>query len=136
MYRTIFLFASALLFMLPANSFGQELFTNCSAAFLDNGIIVDEYSPSGICKLPAEANGLLTVCAAAYNNNRWISAEKLEFKLAIRDGNTGTLYSFSDERFTEIDVQKVLAKCRKGDSIVVMTVDNKYALPHNAILVE
>ena len=135
MIRTILLLAAALLLMLPVG-FGQELYTNCSAAFLNDAIIVADYSPTGTCRLPAEASGLLTVCTATYDNNEWSSTEKLEFKLAIRDGNTGTICSFSDKRFTGIEVQKVLAKCRKGDAIVILTVGNEYALPHHAILVE
>jgi hypothetical protein len=56
--------------------------------------------------------------------------------LAIRDENTKTLTMFSGEDFRKIEVQKVLAKCKKGDSIVLLTLEKQYALPHNEILVK
>ena len=56
--------------------------------------------------------------------------------MAIEDAATKTLWLFSEETFKKIPVEKILAKCKKGDVIRLLTVDNTYALPHNEILVK
>lgn len=116
-------------------SFAQQKFTNCSAAFLDNKIVVNEYTTIGKCTLPATSNGKLTVCTAELSAKESKAVEKIPFKIAIRDKKTQTLTSFSDKTFKEIDIQNILKKCGKGDHIILMTTDNQYALPHNEILV-
>lgn len=116
-------------------AFGQKSFTNCTAAFLNNKIVVDEYSPQGKCALAADATGLLTVCTADLLPTSSMAVDKITFKIAIRDQNTKTLVMYSNEEFQQVDVQKLLAKCRKGDHIVLLTLNEQYALPHNEILV-
>lgn len=114
----------------------QELFTTCSAAFLGDKIIVDDYSPSGKCVLPADAKGVLTVCTTdSHDGNLIFAKAKIKFKIALRDSTSKTLIMFADKTFEQVDIQKVLAQCKKGDHIVLLTLDNKYALPHNEILV-
>ena len=117
-------------------SFAQTRYTNCTAAFLDNKLVVNEYSPEGKCVLDSTARGTLTVSPATYEHNVWIADYAAEFMVAIRDGNTGTICMFSDKKFKKMDISQVLAKCRKGDRIVLMTMDNKLALPHNEILIQ
>jgi hypothetical protein len=108
----------------------------CSAAFLDNKLVVDEYTPKGKCSLPLTARGELTIATADLFPTESKPIESLPFKIAIRDENTKTLTMFSGEDFRKIEVQKVLAKCKKGDSIVLLTLEKQYALPHNEILVK
>jgi hypothetical protein len=62
-------------------------------------------------------------------------SEKFEFGVAIKDANTGTIMLFSPKQYKKVEAEKVLAKCRKGDSIIIMTTNNAFALPHNEILV-
>lgn len=118
------------------NLTAQNRFSNCSAAFLNQKMIVDDYSPQGKCVLNTSAIGQLTVNTAIYENNKWHAVDKISFKLTIRDGATKTLISYSDATYEEIDIKKVLSKCRKGDYILVSVVKDEYALPHNEILVE
>jgi hypothetical protein len=122
---------------LPALSvFGQNHFNNCTAAFLGQKIVVDQYSPEGKCVLPQTATGELTVCTADLSPERSIAKDKIAFKIAIRDKNTGTLVMYSSDTYRKIDIQKVLAQCSPGDRIVLLTMDREYALPHNEILVQ
>lgn len=116
-------------------AFGQAAFQNCTAAFLDNKIVVDDYSPTGKCSLAANATGQLTVCTADLSPTSSRAVDKINFKIAIRDHQTKTLVMYSNENYRQVDVRKVLAKCRKGDHIVLLTMDTQYALPHNEILV-
>ena len=117
-------------------SFAQNPFNSCTAAFLDNKLVVNEYSPEGKCVLDSTARGTLTVCPATYDNNVWTANAAAEFMVAIRDGNTRTICMFSDKRYKKVDISKVISKCRKGDHIVLMTIDNQLALPHNEILIQ
>lgn len=117
-------------------AFAQKHYTNCTAAFLDNKLVVNEYSPEGKCVLDSTATGILTVSPATYDNNAWVAEYPAEFMVAIRDGNTRTICMFSDKRYKKLDISGVLSKCRKGDYIVLMTMDNQLALPHNEILIQ
>lgn len=130
-------FLFSLLFTLPALSLiGQNHFNNCSAAFLDRKMVVDQYAPEGKCVLPLDAAGELTVCTANLSPERSVPKDKIAFKIAIRDKNTGTLVMYSGDTYRKIDIQKVLAQCSPGDRIVLLTMDREYALPHNEILVQ
>ncbi len=122
---------------LPALSvFGQNHFNNCTAAFLGQKIVVDQYTTEGKCMLPQTATGELTVCTADLSPERSIAKDKIAFKIAIRDKNTGTLVMYSGDTYRKIDIQKVLAQCSPGDRIVLLTMSREYALPHNEILVQ
>jgi hypothetical protein len=135
MKSVIKLFFSLHFLALSPATFSQDSFTNCSAAFLDKKMVVNEYTPNGQCILSADAAGVLTVCTAELSPESSIPVDKLSFKIAIRDGNTKTLFSFSDSTYEQIDIGKVLSMCRKGDHIVLLTTDDRFALPHNEILV-
>ena len=52
------------------NLTAQNRFSNCSAAFLNQKMIVDDYSPQGKCVLNTSAIGQLTVNTAIYKNNK------------------------------------------------------------------
>ncbi|MBE9462451.1 hypothetical protein ACFP1I_10565 [Dyadobacter subterraneus] len=115
--------------------FAQNKFTNCSAAFLNNRMIVTEYSNKGKSTVSGKSTGELTVCTAEIGPEKCKAVEKIVFKVAIRGKESKTLVMYSDETFKQINIQNILKKCKKGDSIVLMTTDDQYALPHNEILV-
>ncbi|QDK78548.1 hypothetical protein EXU85_07960 [Spirosoma sp. KCTC 42546] len=115
---------------------GQQTFKDCAAAFVDSKMIVNEYTTKGTCSLPTTATGKLTVNTIVLSPTESKAVDRIAFKIAIRDKATQTLVLFSKEEFKQVPVQKVLAKCRKGDRIVLLTLDDSYALPHNEILVQ
>lgn len=123
--------------ILSVSALAQRPFTNCSAAFLNSKLVVDEYTDEGKCVLDSTATGILTVCTAELwpEKDKSKPVDKLKFMIAIRDRGTHTLMMFSENLYTQIDIQKVLRRCRKGDSIVLLTMKDEYALPHNEILV-
>lgn len=135
MKKSRLLLCTLLCSVLSITVFSQEAFTNCSAAFLNNKLVVDEYSPSGKCTLPDTATGELTVCTANLSPENSIPVEKIKFKIALRDKSTGTLTMFSNETYKQVDIRKVLTRCKKGDHIVLITTDTEYSLPHNEIQV-
>lgn len=114
----------------------QNRFNNCSAVFLNQKLVVDDYSPTGKCVVKSTDTGQLTVSTATFENDKWLAGEKIDFKITVRDGRTKTMLSFSNETYHTIDIKKVLAKCQKGDYILISIVKDEYALPHNEILVE
>lgn len=114
----------------------QEKFTNCAAAFLNDQLVVDEYSPTGKCVLSKNATGTLTVCTADLSPEKSFPTGKLQFMVGIRDGNTKTICMYSKAALKTADISKIMEKCKVGDSIVLMTLKDEYALPHNEILVK
>ena len=118
------------------SAFGQKQFSNCAAAFVDTKMVVNDYSPTGHCEITTSASGELTVQSANLNSDGGVPTGKIGFRIAIRDGNTKTLLSFSDKTYKQLDIKTVLAKCKAGDAIVLLTTDDEFALPHNEILVK
>jgi len=120
---------------LGTSCLAQASFNNCSAAFVGSKMVVDAYTPTGTCQLPASAMGTLTVQTVDLSATKSKAVRPIDFKLAIRDKETGTLRQYSNETYRKVPVQNVLVHCKKGDKIVLLTVDDRYALPHNEILV-
>ena len=116
--------------------FGQHPFNNCSAAFLNNKMVVNEYTTKGKCSLPSNATGKLTVCTVNVSPTASQAVDKIPFRIAIRNKNTQTLLLLTKTDVKQIDVHNVLTKCKQGDHIVLLTLDDQYAMPHNEILVQ
>ena len=116
-------------------SFGQQHFNNCSAAFLNSKMLVNEYSPSGKCSVSITEKGNLTVSTVELSSTENKAIDPIMFQVAIRDKNTRTLMMVSKEGIQKIEIQNILEKCKKGDSIILLTNNDEYDLPHNEILV-
>ncbi len=99
-------------------------------------MVVDTYTDKGKCLLPSTATGKLTVCTVYLSPTASKAVDKTTFKVAIRDKATRTLHLYSNEAFKQVEIRDVLTKCRKGDHIVLLTLGDLYALPHNEILVQ
>ena len=115
--------------------FGQKSFNNCSAAFLNSKMLVNEYSPSGKCTISITEKGNLTVNTVELSSTESEAIDSIMFQIAIKDKNTETLMMVSKEKVQKIEIQNVLKKCKKGDSIVLLTNSDKFSLPHNEILI-
>ncbi|MBA4850727.1 hypothetical protein [Emticicia sp. BO119] len=114
--------------------FGQQV---CAAAFLGNKMIVDQYNKTGYKnEISLKTLGDLTVNTVDLSRTESNAVDKIPFKVAIKEKDTQTITLFSKEDFMKVDVQKILSHCKKGDQIVLLTLDKQYALPHNEILVK
>ncbi|ARK11123.1 hypothetical protein [Fibrivirga algicola] len=129
------LLVSSLSVALGTSCLAQSPFNSCSAAFVGGRMVVDAYTPAGKCQLPATATGTLTVQTVALTPTSGKAVDPIDFRVAIRDKSTGTLHQFSNETYRKVPVERVLSRCKKGDRIVLLTIDDRYALPHNEILV-
>lgn len=118
------------------NGLAQERPSQCVAAFVGKQMVVDAYTTTGKCRLPDTATGELAVYTVDLSPTENKAVDKVDFQIAIRDGATKTLTMFSGRTYRQVPVQSVLAKCQKGDHIVLLTVDSRYALPHHEILVQ
>ncbi|MCB0656732.1 MAG: hypothetical protein KDC57_11380 [Saprospiraceae bacterium] len=127
-----------LLFLLIAAGHldAQDRFRSCSAAFLNDHMVVTEYTDQGICEVSKHDHGTLTVQTAYLSPEVNKPTGKLKFRIAIQDGGTGTMWSYSDKTFKEVALEAVLEKCKAGDRIVLMTVEDDYALPHSFVYVK
>ncbi|MFD2520887.1 hypothetical protein [Emticicia soli] len=109
----------------------------CSAAFLNNKMVVDQYTKEGYKnEIALNATGDLTVNTVELSAKENKAVTRIPFKVAIKEKDTNTIVLFSKEDFMKVDVKKVLSECKKGDQIVLLTLDKQYALPHNEILVK
>jgi hypothetical protein len=118
-----------------SKSFAQKAFSDCAAAFLDNKMIVSEYSSKAKASISLSAQGELSVGTVALSEKENKLVDNFAFSIAIKDKETGTLMLFSRENYAKIDIRKILSRCHKGDSIVILTLNDEYSLPHNEILV-
>ncbi|GAB3697183.1 hypothetical protein GCM10027592_21060 [Spirosoma flavus] len=98
-------------------------------------MVVNEYTPTGKCSVSTTATGELTVNTVNLSKTESKPVDRIPFSIAIRDKSTKTLVMFAQEKFNQIPIERVLSRCRKGDSIVLITANEQYALPHNEILV-
>lgn len=115
----------------------QGHYSDCSAVMLNDKILVESYTPNGSCKVSKSAIGWLSAGTITLGESSMQpnADGKFEFGVAIKDIQTGTLNLFSFEKYKKIKIEEVLKKCKVGDSIVVLTTNQKYALPHNTITV-
>ncbi len=86
--------------------------------------------------MTTKTTGKLTVCTVNLSPTTSKRVDPIPFRVAIRDSHTQTLMILSKADVKQIDIQRVLAKCRKGDHIVLLTTNNQYAMPHNEILIQ
>jgi hypothetical protein len=134
-YRIKSFFILLGLVMTGCISHAQEPFTQCAGAFLNQKLVVDDYSPAGKSEISLNATGELTVCTAEISEERTTPLERIKFKIALKKQHVNTIILFSDTTYKEIKIEKVLSQCKSGDRIILITVDDRYSLPHHEILV-
>lgn len=148
MKNLIFLLTTLFLFILVTDAtaqpsppscmaVGPQPFSTCAAVFLNDKMLVDNYSPKGKCSVSPDAKGSIFLSAVELSINDLTKPLKsIEFRVAIVNNQTNTIWQFADETFTEIKLEKIIKKCQVGDAIIFMTVDQQYSLPHNKIEIE
>ena len=115
----------------------QNRFSDCSVLLLNEQVLVENYSPNATCNVSKAAKGWLTAGTITLGENSMKpnADGKFEFGVAIKDMETGTLHLFSFEKYKKVKIEEVLRQCKAGDSIVILTANSKFALPHNEIKV-
>ena len=114
----------------------QDKFSNCAAAFLDNKMIVEKYEPNAKAHISKSSIGELKVSTVNISEKETLAVDKILFSIAIKDSKTGTIILATKKPVLKYDLSTILTKCKTGDSIVILTENEQYALPHNEILVE
>ena len=113
-----------------------QTFNECAAIFLNDKMLVNEYTPNGKCKVTENASGILYVSTTELNVFSLLPYQSVGFKVAIRNNKTNTLWLYSEETFMSIDLKKIIEKCEAGDEIIILTVDKSFSLPHNTLEIE
>jgi len=108
-------------------------YNDCAAILYKGKLLVDEYSPRGVCKLEQGMTGTLTVATVTLSDDGGAPVKNIGFKVAIKNDRTNTLWMYADKTLQEVQVEDILKKCEKGDRIIFMTVDQKFSLPHHEI---
>ena len=138
----IILFSLSILFNVSITSSAQsdgnnsgdiQPYNECAAIFFKGKMLVDEYSPKGKCKLEQGMEGKLTVAAVNLSGNTGVPTKSIQFKVAIRNEQTNTLWMYSERSLESVNLKDILKHCEKGDKIVFLTVDKQYALGHNEV---
>ncbi|MCO6493834.1 MAG: hypothetical protein J5I98_35770 [Phaeodactylibacter sp.] len=110
-------------------------YSECAAILYNGNILVDEYSPTGKCKLDEKSTkGVLSVATVKSSDKGCAApARNIAFKVAIKNGRTNTIWMYSEKALWEAQLEDILKKCEPGDRIILMTVDQRYSLPHPEI---
>lgn len=122
--------------MASFQAFSQERFTQCAAAFLDDKMIVDTYSPTGKCTVSLAATGILRVYTVDLSSEKSTPLKSFPFRLAIRHQPANTLMMYSDAVYQQVDIASILKNCQPGDTLLLLTTSDQYALPHHEITVK
>lgn len=131
LFALLFFYAAAL----QAQS--ESDFNNCSAIFLNDKMLVNQYSPEGKCTITTSSTGKLSMHPVELlEDGRAIPKGDIRFKVAIRGLPGNSLMLWSERTYTEIELSKILPACKKGESIVLLTLEREWAVPHNEILIE
>ncbi|MCO6477682.1 MAG: hypothetical protein J5I94_13710 [Phaeodactylibacter sp.] len=145
--QTANLFFSTLLFICISLSSGAQSlglfpfldirpatnYHDCAAIFFEGEMLADEYSPEGKCKLEAGRKGTLTVATVNLSGSAVVPVENIAFKVAIKNNRTNTIWMYSEKASQEVQLEDILKKCEPGDRIIIMTVDQRYSLPHHEV---
>ncbi|AWW00260.1 hypothetical protein [Arcticibacterium luteifluviistationis] len=115
------------------NALGQKSHNECVAVFLGENMVVNEYSPRGVSKISLQTNGVLTVNLVELGDKTAVKGESIDFMLALKDKETETLTMLNRKSTKGINAGKVLENAKVGDQLVILLVDDKFALPHHSI---
>jgi hypothetical protein len=118
---------------------GQAISTaynTCAAILLNGDVLVNEYSPRGQCKIEADSKGVITLSPVILNESSTITSTLLlSYYVAVKDSKTNTLRMITPMAVHKYKIEEVLAQCQLQDTIVILTVDKRYSLPHHEIIV-
>ena len=108
-------------------------YSDCAAIFYKGQMLVDQYSPEGKCKIEQGMKGPLTLSAVKLGESMAIPTKTLSFQVAIRNTRTNTLWMYMADPVKEIQLEDILKECERGDRIILLPTNNRYALPHHEI---
>ncbi|MEM6343586.1 MAG: hypothetical protein AAF927_06880 [Bacteroidota bacterium] len=115
----------------------QSDFSNCAAVYLNDNMVITEYSPKGISKVSLSDKGSLQLRVVTAPDGNWrVSGSAQAFRVAIRDQKTGTLVMFGDKTYRRLEISEVLRKCKAGDHILILSTNRELGITGAEILVE
>jgi len=123
--------------MLLNLAMAQSDFNNCAAIYLDGDMVITEYGPNGVSKVALDTKGSLQLRVVNAPDGNWeINGPAEPFRVAIRDKKTGTLVMFGEKSYRRLEIAEVLAQCKAGDHILVLSTNRSLGITGSEILVE
>lgn len=113
-----------------------EKYSECAAIVYNDQMLVESYSPEATCELDASKKGKIGLSTVLLSEDETVVKTSLPFRWAIKNRKTGTIYSVDSKAIESIDVSEMLKHCGNRDSIIIMTVDPTYSVPHNEIIIK
>lgn len=114
----------------------QNDFSDCAAIFYKDTMLAEKFERGKEFVLDQGMTGKLSVSAIRFSGcNSAEAVKKIPFKIAIKDSKSHTIWMFSDDTFYEVELKNILKRCNHDDKIIFMTVDKKYSLSQNEIVV-
>lgn len=108
-------------------------YRDCTAIFFNGKMLANEYSPEGKCKLEQGMKGALTVATVKLSGKKGSPSTNIPFRVAVKNSRTNTLWMYSETALQRVQLEDILKKCEPGDRIIILTVDQRYSLPHHEI---
>ncbi|MEL6649972.1 MAG: hypothetical protein AAFQ87_04120 [Bacteroidota bacterium] len=119
-----------------ASLWAQGDFSTCAAVYLNDNMLISEYSPRGESKVSLNAQGQLRLRKIVAPKDKWeVSGPSQEFRVAIKDKQTGSLVMLDDRRYRSLELSEILAFCEAGDKIMILATDRSLGIPGSEILV-
>lgn len=110
-------------------------YQQCAVVLVDGDALIEAYTPDAECKLDyKQLEGTLSVASVRLSSDgEMIPRQQISFMVAIKNTTTGTIWMYSQQAVKEVSVAEIRRACKLDDQILILTVDKKYALPHNTI---
>ena len=108
-------------------------YSDCAIILFNGKMLVDKYTPEGICRLTAKMKGTLSVSNVDLTGKEFRVKDKLKFHVAIKNPKTNTLFLLTKTAIEDIKYEDILSQCQMGDQIIILTDNKKYSLTHNEI---
>jgi len=112
----------------------KHKFLQCAAILHDGKVLVDTYSTAGKCMITGQLKGTLSVSTISFDEDMGMTPiTPINFRIAIRNDKSNTLWMYSNELVKEVDLEDVRVKLGNGDKIVFLTANDIYSLPHHEV---
>ena len=108
-------------------------FVHCAAILYNDKVLVDTYSTAGKCRITDLEGGKLSVSTITFENNGMQPVQPINFRLAIRNEKSNTLWMYSEKLMKEIHLKDVLDRLEQDDKLIFMTTNDLFALPHHEV---
>ena len=126
--------AQLALFPAPSSAHGCGTYIQSAGIYLDDKPLFDGLNASGNRLLDLEEKGYISVNTIRKVFDKIVTDAKVEFVIAVQDERTGTQRIVDLNVHEKISIQELRKYINPGDNIIIMTTDQKIALPNHKLI--